>query len=97
MLAGTLWESSLHRGKILARLAGWLNYHAVPGNSRALGQFVDEVSKYWLHTLRRRSQNGQSRWTWSRMCRLIRKHLPRPRVLHPYPSQRFPRLKVGAV
>jgi hypothetical protein len=32
------------------------------------------------------------------MRRLVRKHLPRPRILHPYPHQRFhARLKVGAV
>jgi len=77
---------------------GWLNYHAVPGNSRRLCQFVDEVSKHWLQTLRKRSQKGAARWTWSRMRRLVRKHLPRPSVLHPYPSERFhARLKVRAV
>jgi group II intron reverse transcriptase/maturase len=77
---------------------GWLNYHAVPGNSRRLRQFVDAVSKLWLHTLRRRSQKGQARWTWPRMDRLVRQHLPRPRILHPYPNVRFrARLKAGAV
>jgi group II intron reverse transcriptase/maturase len=79
-------------------VGGWLNYHAVPGNSRRLCQFVDEVSKHWLTVLRRRSQKGKERWTWTRMRRLIRKHLPRPRILHPYPNDRFrARLKVGAV
>jgi group II intron reverse transcriptase/maturase len=77
---------------------GWLNYHAVPGNSRRLYQFVDEVSKLWLTVLRRRSQKGKERWTWSRMRRLVRKHLPRPRILHPHPKERFhARLEVGAV
>jgi len=77
---------------------GWLAYHAVPGNSPRLGQFVDEVSKHWLRVLRRRSQKGQTRWTWTRMRRLIRQHLPAPRILHPYPDQRFrARLQVGAV
>jgi RNA-directed DNA polymerase len=77
---------------------GWMNYHAVPGNHRRLCQFVDEVSKLWLTVLRRRSQKGKERWTWSRMHRVIRLHLPRPRVLHPCPNQRFrARLKVGAV
>lgn len=68
---------------------GWLQYHAVPGNSRRLCQFVDEVSKLWLAALRRRSQKGKQRWTWTRMYRLVRKHLPRPRILHPYPQTRF--------
>jgi RNA-directed DNA polymerase len=77
---------------------GWLNYHAVPDNSRRLSRFVDEVSKLWLQALRRRSQRAKQRWTWSRMYRLVRQHLPRPHVLHPYPNERFrARLKVGAV
>ena len=77
---------------------GWLGYHAIPGNQRRMSQFMDEVSKHWLQTLRQRSQNGQKRWTWTRMRRLIRRHLPKPRVLHPYPEQRFrARLLVGAV
>jgi group II intron reverse transcriptase/maturase len=77
---------------------GWLNYHAVPGNSHRIGRFVDEVTRLWLHVLRRRSQRGRKRWTWDRMQRLARKHLPRARIAHPYPSKRFhARLKAGAV
>ena len=76
---------------------GWLNYHAIPGNSNRIGRFVDEVTRLWLHVIRCRSQRGR-RWTWERMHRLVRKHLPRPRILHPYPETRFhARLKVGAV
>jgi len=76
---------------------GWLNYHAVPGNSHRIGRFVDEVTRLWLQVLRRRSQRGR-RWTWERMHRLARRHLPRPRILHPYPNERFrARLKVRAV
>lgn len=77
---------------------GWLNYHAVPGNSHRIGRFVDEVTRQWLHVIRRRSQRGRSRWTWERMHRLVRRHLPRPRIVHPYPDQRFRvRLKAGTV
>jgi RNA-directed DNA polymerase len=77
---------------------GWLNYHAVPGNSPCLGRFVDEVTRMWLHVIRRRSQRGRSRWTWERMRRFVRRHLPRPRIVHPYPKQRFRvRLKARAV
>lgn len=77
---------------------GWLNYHAVPGNSNRIGRFVDEVTRHWLRVIRRRSQRGKSRWTWARMQRLGRKHLPRPHIIHPYPEQRFrARLKAGAV
>jgi group II intron reverse transcriptase/maturase len=77
---------------------GWLNYHAVPGNSPRMGRFVDEVTRLWLRVLRRRSQRSRSRWTWARMRSFVRRHLPRPRILHPYPHQRFrARLKAGAV
>lgn len=77
---------------------GWLNYHAVPSNGHRIGRFVDEVTRYWLRVIRRRSQRGRKRWTWERMRRLARRHLPRPRIIHPYPDQRFrARLKAGAV
>jgi len=96
-------QKRMHRplgetGRWLCRvIQGWLNYHAVPGNSNRIGRFVDEVTRLWLHVIRRRSQRGRC-WTWERMQRLVRKHLPRPRILHPYPDQRFhARLKVGAV
>lgn len=77
---------------------GWLNYHAIPSNSRRIHRFVDEVTRLWLKGIRRRSQRGRHRWTWERMQRLVRRHLPRPRIIHPYPDQRFhARLKAGAV
>jgi group II intron reverse transcriptase/maturase len=77
---------------------GWLNYHAVPGNSMKIGRFVDEVTRLWLRVIRRRSQRGKNRWTWERMQKLARKHLPRPHIIHPYPDQRFrARLETGAV
>jgi group II intron reverse transcriptase/maturase len=78
-------------------MQGWLNYHAIPGNSNRIGRFVDEVTRLWLRAIRRRSQRGRC-WTWKRMHLLVRKHLPRPRIMHPYPEQRFhARLKVRAV
>ena len=77
---------------------GWLNYHAVPGNSHRIGRFVDEVTRHWLWTIRRRSQRGKSNWTWARMHMLVRRHLPKARIIHPYPEQRFrARLKARAV
>jgi RNA-directed DNA polymerase len=77
---------------------GWLNYQAVPFNMRQLERFVRQVTRLWLYALRRRSQRGQSCWTWARMHRLTRRYLPKARILHPYPHQRFrARLKVGAV
>jgi len=97
-------QKRMHRplaetGRWLRRVVqGWLNYHAIPSNSQRLCRFVDEVTKLWLAVIRRRSQRGRSGWTWERMHRLARLHLPRPRVTHPYPNTRFrDRLKVGAV
>jgi len=86
-------------GRWLRRVVqGWLNYHAVPSNSHRLCRFVDEVTRLWLSVIRKRSQRGRRGWTWERMQRLARLHLPRPRVTHPYPNERFhARLKVGAV
>ena len=77
---------------------GWLNYHAVPSNSPRIRRFVDEVTRLWLRVLRRRSQRGRRGWSWSRMHRLVRTHLPRARIAHPYPDQRFrARFRAGAV
>ena len=86
-------------GRWLRRVVqGWLNYHAVPSNSQSLCRFIDEVTRLWLSEIRKRSQRGRSGWTWERMQRLARLHLPRPRVTHPYPTERFrARLKAGAV
>ena len=86
-------------GRWLRRVVqGWLNYHAVPSNSHRIGRFVDEVSRHWLRCIRRRSQRGKSSWTWARMHELVRRHLPKARIIHPYPEQRFrARLKARAV
>jgi group II intron reverse transcriptase/maturase len=66
---------------------GYFNYHAVPTNLRALVGFRDEIAKRWLRILTRRSERGDL--TWARMNRLIDDWLPQPRILHPWPSQRF--------
>ena len=41
----------------------------------------------WLRSLRRRSQ--KDRMTWERMAKLADDWLPKPRILHPWPSERF--------
>jgi hypothetical protein len=66
---------------------GYLNYHAVPGNSNRLGRFRREVARAWLRALRRRGQRG--RMTWARFKRYVARYIPLVRVLHPYPNQRF--------
>ncbi len=75
-------------GRWLASVVrGHLAYFAVPGNSYAIEEFVDQVTRHWLKALRRRSQ--RARVTWARMSRLARSWLPKPHVIHPYPSERF--------
>jgi group II intron reverse transcriptase/maturase len=85
-----------NRHKPVAELGNWLrsvvrgyfNYHAVPGNSRAMQTFRREINRAWLHALRRRSQKGRS-LNWERMKRLIATWIPSVRVKHPYPNQRL--------
>jgi RNA-directed DNA polymerase len=70
-----------------AVVTGFFAYHAVPTNTRALHAFRHHVTDLWRRTLRRRSQKDGL--TWSRMARLAAEWLPPPRVLHPWPQQRF--------
>jgi RNA-directed DNA polymerase len=66
---------------------GFFNYHAVPTNYRALCAFRDHVVNLWRRALRRRSQRDNT--TWERMKTLANDWLPKPRILHPWPRQRF--------
>jgi len=70
-----------------AVVTGYFAYHAVPRNSRALGAFRYHVTHLWRPTLRRRSQKDGL--TWGRMTQIAAEWLPRPRILHPWPAQRF--------
>lgn len=67
---------------------GWVQYHAVPGNSARLQQFQDAIQAMWLRALRRRSQRGR-RMNWSKFSKIANRWLPTPRILHPYPDVRF--------
>lgn len=68
-------------------ISGWYNYHAVPTNSHSLQTFRAGVVWLWMRSLRRRSQRDKT--TWERMKRLADDYLPKPRILHPWPEQRF--------
>ena len=70
-------------------IRGAINYYAVPGNMKAVRAFYTQVGRLWIQTIRRRSQKAKERWTWERFYRLQRHWLPRPRLSHPFPSQRF--------
>ena len=66
---------------------GFFAYHAVPTNSRALAAFRHHIAVLWKRTLSKRSQKAPV--TWERMLRLVKAWLPPPRILHPWPAQRF--------
>jgi RNA-directed DNA polymerase len=66
---------------------GYFNFHAVPTNARALHAFRHHVTDLWRRALRRRSQ--KDRLTWTRMTQLADNWLPKPTILHPWPSDRF--------
>jgi RNA-directed DNA polymerase len=68
-------------------VTGFFAYHAVPTNCDALGAFRYHVLVLWMRTLTRRSQ--KDRTIWSRINRLADQWLPKPRILHPWPNQRF--------
>src|SRR5437660_1853668 len=68
-------------------VTGFFAYHAVPTNSAALSAFRYHVTCLWRRSLRRRSQKDAS--TWKRVTRLADDWLPKPKILHPWPHQRF--------
>jgi RNA-directed DNA polymerase len=68
-------------------VTGHFAYYAVPTNARALSAFRHYVTDLWRRTLRRRSQKDG--FTWDRMTKLAAGWLPEPRILHPWPEQRF--------
>jgi RNA-directed DNA polymerase len=73
--------------RLKAVVSGFFAYHAVPTNSRALGAFRYHVVNLWRRALSRRSQKAGM--TWERMTHLAAEWLPTPRILHPWPDQRF--------
>src|SRR5919205_117426 len=68
-------------------VTGFFAYHAVPTNGRALAAFRYHVLDLWRRTLRRRSQKDGA--TWERIAKIADDWLPKPRVLHPWPQQRY--------
>jgi group II intron reverse transcriptase/maturase len=68
-------------------LRGYFNYHAVPGNVRALGAFRRQVIRAWREALKRRSQRHKLRW--SRFGPKAELWIPKAKILHPHPNERF--------
>jgi len=76
------------QGRWLASVVGGhMAYYAVPGNTKAVAAFRDQVTRHWRRALRRRSQ--KTRINWARMHRITTRWLPPVRVMHPYPEARF--------
>ena len=75
------------QGRWLASvLRGHYAYFAVPTNLPAVRALRHQVKVRWFLNLQRRSQR---RLKWRRMNVIADKYLPMPRVLHPWPDQRF--------
>ena len=69
-------------------LAGHDQYYAVPTNTALLRQFRDRVEWTWHRSLQRRSQRG--RWNGEHYRRFRERFpIPPPRILHPWPNERF--------
>jgi group II intron reverse transcriptase/maturase len=87
-LRRNMHKSIPEQGRWLGQvMTGYLAYHAVPTNSRSIVAFHHHVTDLWRRTLKRRGQ--KDRTTWLDMTRLVNQWLPKPRILHPWPSQRF--------
>ena len=75
-------------GKWLGQVVrGFMNYHAVPTNIRAVDGFRDSVLWLWRRALRRRSEKDTT--DWNEMKQLAARHIPEARIRHPWPEQRF--------
>jgi RNA-directed DNA polymerase len=66
---------------------GFYNYHAVPTNAKALDVFRERVTELWWQALRKRSHRDKT--TRDRTRKLARDWLPKPKILHPWPEDRF--------
>jgi RNA-directed DNA polymerase len=83
------WHHSIpEQGRWLKQvITGFFAYHAVPTNIEALGAFRFRIIDLWRRSLKRRSQ--KDRTTWRRITKLADAYLPKARILHPWPDDRF--------
>ena len=81
-------EGTERQGRWLRQvLRGWMAYYAVPMSGSAISAFRHHMIERWHGALMRRSQ--RRRLTWTRMKKIADRHLPFPRILHPWPEKRF--------
>jgi RNA-directed DNA polymerase len=78
----------LETGKWLAQVVrGFMSYHAVPTNFRAVDGFRDATLWLWRRALRRRGDRDQT--NWDQLTKHAASRLPTVHILHPWPEQRF--------
>jgi Group II intron, maturase-specific domain len=83
-------EGTERQGRWLCQvLRGWMAYYAVPMSGSAISAFRHHMIERWHGALMRRSQRRRLRWT--RMKKIADRHLPFPRILHPWPEKTVPR------
>lgn len=76
------------QGKWLGQVVrGFFNYHAVPTNFEALRMFRRQVIWLWKRALTARGNRDKT--YWNEIMKLAKDYLPTPRILHPWPEQRF--------
>lgn len=68
-------------------VVGYYQYHAVPGNLDRLRVFGQRLRRLWRLVLSRRSQCGML--PWDRLTSIFSRYIPIPRIVHPYPMERF--------
>jgi RNA-directed DNA polymerase len=66
---------------------GYYQYHAIPGNCRALSSFRYATIRHWLAVLKRRGQ--KRRMNWKGFGPIVRRWIPVPTIVHPHPNVRF--------
>ena len=66
---------------------GYYRYHCSPGKPRSIACFRAALASLVAAVLSRRSQCGML--PWDRLKPLFARWIPVPRVLHPYPMERF--------
>jgi group II intron reverse transcriptase/maturase len=78
-------------------ITGHMNYYGVPGNMDTVRAFHQRCEREWYKIVKRRSQKAR-KLKWKVFRGKIKGLIPRPRVVHPYPEERFwrQRLEVGA-
>jgi len=68
-------------------MQGHMNYYSVPGNIYQVTLFRDEIVRRWFKILKRRSQRSSIVWGW--FCEWVNRLMPRARIVHAYPGERF--------